>query len=67
MHTRVSTETLNALRLMDSSSVANAIETLDIRLRNEGFAAPSLWCRFPKLPPMIGYAATLRVRASSPP
>jgi 4-hydroxy-4-methyl-2-oxoglutarate aldolase len=67
MHGQVSAETLNALLLLDSCSVANAIEALDVRLRNEGFSEPRLFCRFPKLPPMVGYATTLRVRAASPP
>jgi len=67
MFGRVSAETLNALRLLDSCAVANAVETFDIRLRNESFSAPCLCCRFPKLPPMVGYATTLPVRASAPP
>jgi hypothetical protein len=48
MHGSVSAETLNALLLLDSCSVANAIEELDVRLRNEGLSGPSLRCRFPK-------------------
>ena len=52
---------------MDSCSIANAIEAFDVRLRNEDFSEPCLCCRFPKLPPMVGYATTLRVRAASPP
>jgi 4-hydroxy-4-methyl-2-oxoglutarate aldolase len=67
MESRVSAQTLNALGLVNSCTVANAIETLEVRLRNEGFSNDSLCCRFPKLPPMVGYATTLRVRASSPP
>jgi hypothetical protein len=54
MYGRVSAETLNALRLLDSFAVA----TFDIPLRNESFSAPYLCCRFPKLPPMCGYATT---------
>jgi 4-hydroxy-4-methyl-2-oxoglutarate aldolase len=67
MHAPISDETLSALLLLDSSSVANAIEVFDVRLRNEGFCEPRLCCRFPKLPPMVGYATTLRVRGASPP
>jgi len=33
----------------------------------EGFADCSLHCQFPQLPPLVGYAITLRIRASSPP
>ena len=58
---------LAALQRLDTCSVANAIETFDVRLRNEGFADASIHCMFPKLPPMVGYAATVRVRCSNPP
>lgn len=58
---------LAALRQLDTCSVANAIETFDVRLRNEGFADASIRCLFPKLPPMVGYAATVRIRCSNPP
>ncbi len=58
---------LAALRQLDTCSIANAIETFDVRLRNEGFTDASIRCMFPKLPPMVGYAATVRVRCSNPP
>ena len=58
---------LHALRLLDSCVVANAIETFHERLRNEGFANGSVHCLFPELAPMVGYAATLKVRGSAPP
>jgi 4-hydroxy-4-methyl-2-oxoglutarate aldolase len=58
---------LEQLRLLDSCSVANAIETFDVRLRNRGFTDSSIRCVFDDLPPMVGYAATARVRTSEPP
>jgi len=58
---------LRALRLLDSCVVANAIETFSARLRNEGFADGSVHCLFPQLDPMVGYAATLKIRGSAPP
>jgi regulator of RNase E activity RraA len=58
---------LDALRRLDGVAVANALETFDLRLRNEGFADGSIRCLTPGLPPAIGYAATARVRCSSPP
>jgi regulator of RNase E activity RraA len=63
----VGTEILSALAALETTSVANAIESFDVRLRNEGFADCSLQCRFPELPPLLGYAITLRIRASAPP
>ncbi len=58
---------IEALRALDSCTVSNAIERLDVRLRNEGFMSGATRCRFPRLPPMVGYAATARIRTASPP
>ena len=58
---------LEKLRRLDSCSVANAIETFDLRLRNTGFADSTVRCIFPDFSPMVGYATTLRVRTSDPP
>jgi 4-hydroxy-4-methyl-2-oxoglutarate aldolase len=58
---------LDQLRRLDSCSVANAIERFGVRLRNQGFTDPNLHCIFEDLPPMVGYAATARVRTSEPP
>lgn len=60
-------EQLEILRHLDACTLANAIETFHERLRNEGFADHSLHCIFPHLPPMLGYAATVKVRGSAPP
>jgi 4-hydroxy-4-methyl-2-oxoglutarate aldolase len=60
-------EQLEQLRQMDSCSVANAIEAFDVRLRNTGFTDSRIRCIFEDLPPMVGYAATARVRTSEPP
>jgi regulator of RNase E activity RraA len=66
MHPLVSQQTLSALAGIDTCAVTNAIECFDVRLRNEGFTNASICCRLPALPPMVGYAMTLRVRSSSP-
>jgi 4-hydroxy-4-methyl-2-oxoglutarate aldolase len=60
-------ETLAALTSLNSCSVANAIECFDVRLRNEGFTNRTIRCRLPSLPPMVGYAMTIRIRAASTP
>jgi 4-hydroxy-4-methyl-2-oxoglutarate aldolase len=62
----ISRDTLAALASLDACSIANAIECFDVRLRNEGFTDGSIHCRLPSLPPMVGYATTLRIRAASP-
>ena len=58
---------LENLRAFDSCTLSNAIERLNVRLRNEGFLSGVARCRFPSLAPMIGYAATARIRTSAPP
>jgi regulator of RNase E activity RraA len=58
---------LEALRRLDSCTLANAIETFQVRLRNEGFASGAVRCQFPQFPPMVGYAVTLKIRGASPP
>jgi 4-hydroxy-4-methyl-2-oxoglutarate aldolase len=63
----LSSSDLEKLAALDSCSVSNAIETFNVRLRNEGFITGGLRCMFPELHSTVGYAATCRIRASSPP
>ena len=65
--TVLSSVDLEALKGFDSCTISNAIERLNVRLRNEGFLSGVARCQFPRLPPMAGYAATARIRTSSPP
>src|ERR1700730_6961176 len=58
---------LEQLRQLDSCTVANAVEAFDVRLGNQGFADSRLLCIFEDFPPMVGYAATIRIRTSEPP
>src|ERR1700747_568252 len=60
-------DVLNALRSIDTCVVANAVETFELRLRNTGFADASIRCMFADLPPVVGYAATARLRSGTPP
>jgi len=60
-------EDLDALRQFDTCMISNAIETFDARLRNTGFADASIRCMFKDAPPMVGYAATARLRSGEPP
>jgi len=59
-----SDELLQALRMLDACTLANTIETFNERLRNEGFVDHSVRSLFPELAPMVGYAATVRIRGS---
>jgi 4-hydroxy-4-methyl-2-oxoglutarate aldolase len=67
MNPALTTEQLEALRSLDASTLANAIETFHERLRNEGFVNNSIHCLCPQLTPMLGYAATIKIRGSAPP
>ncbi len=67
MKTPLTTEQLEALRRLDASTLANAIESFQHRLRNEGFTDGSVRCLFPHLPHVAGYAATVKIRGSAPP
>jgi 4-hydroxy-4-methyl-2-oxoglutarate aldolase len=58
---------LDKIRALDTCTASNAIERLNVRLRNEGFISGAVRCRFPNFEPMLGYAVTGRIRSSSPP
>ncbi len=58
---------LDALRQFDTCMVANAVETFNVRLRNTGFTNASIRCMFEDAPPMVGYAATARLRSGAAP
>lgn len=51
-------EQLDALQRIDSPTVSNAIERLQVRPRLEGFAGWELRCAFPELGTTLGYAVT---------
>jgi len=67
MNAILTSEQLEILRRLDACTLANAIETFHKRLRNEGFVDHTVHCLFPDLRPMLGYAATVKIRGSSPP
>lgn len=64
----VSDANFKKLQQLDTCTVSNAIERLKVRLRNEGSVSGSkLHCQFPNFSPMLGYAATGRIRTTSAP
>ncbi len=64
---RLSAAQLEQFRRWSTCVVASAIETFRVRLPNTGFADSSIRCIFPDQPPVIGYAATAKIRTSNPP
>lgn len=66
MATPLTAEQLEALRRWPTPAISNAIETFNVRSRNTGFMGPEIVCRYPEFPPIVGYAATCKIRASVP-
>ena len=67
MHTPLSSEQINQLRPFNTCVISDAIETFGVRLRNEGFATVGFRCLFKNFPPLVGYAATCKIRSAQPP
>jgi 4-hydroxy-4-methyl-2-oxoglutarate aldolase len=63
----VSRATLDAICQFDTCTVANAIETFGVRLRNEGYTQPGLRAVTGGFPRAIGFAATCRIHTDGPP
>jgi regulator of RNase E activity RraA len=59
-------ETLAILRRTDTPTVCNALEHAMGGRTAEGFTKVPVVCADPALPPVVGFARTARIRASSP-
>ena len=57
---------LDALRQIDTPTVANAIEPFDVRGNTEGFMGWDIKCMFPELGVMVGYAVTATLDTTTP-
>ncbi len=62
-----SQEELETLRQITTPTVANAIETFQVRSRAEGFMDATIRCLFPELGAMVGYAVTAKIAARERP
>jgi regulator of RNase E activity RraA len=51
------------LRSIDTPTVCNLIEIVAPERRGAGYTASHLHCPFPDLPPMVGFAKTVTIRA----
>jgi regulator of RNase E activity RraA len=54
------------LRSIDTPMVCNLIEIVAPERRGAGYTAVHLHCPFPDLPPMVGFAKTVKIRAHDP-
>jgi regulator of RNase E activity RraA len=59
----LNTEEIEALGRIDTPTICNLIEMVAPDRRGHGFTTRHLHCLFPELPPMVGYARTVTVRA----
>ena len=62
----ISAETLAILRRNDTPTVCNALEHVMGGRTAEGFTKSPTVCADPSLPPVVGFARTAKIRASSP-
>ena len=58
---------IDALKKITSPSVANAIETFNVRPRNQGNMSSEIRTLFPGLGPLVGYAVPCVIRAEPQP
>jgi regulator of RNase E activity RraA len=56
---------LEALARYDTPTICNAMEIVAPHRRLVGFTTKPLVCPFPDLPPMVGYARTVTIRATA--
>ena len=61
----LTTQQIDALKKITSPSVANAIETFNVRPREQGNLSSDIKALFPEMGPMVGYACTAIIRAES--
>src|SRR5918992_2056641 len=54
------------LRSIDTPTVCNLIEIVAPERRGAGYTVRHLHCPFPDLPPMVGFAKTVTMRAQDP-
>ena len=62
----IPSETLEALKGIDTPTLCNAIEEFQVRDRTEGFMGFDIKCLFPALGTMTGYAITCTGRSTVP-
>lgn len=58
---------LALLRKYDTPTICNVVELFDRRPRTAGYMDSRIRACYPKLPPMVGYAATATFRSAAPP
>jgi regulator of RNase E activity RraA len=62
----LSTEQIAGLRQIDTPTICNLLEVIAPQRRGHGYTTGHLYCAFPELPPIVGYAKTATIRAKEP-
>jgi hypothetical protein len=63
----VSAAELEALGAIDTPTVCNALELVDAKFRLSGYTREPLFCAYPDLKPIVGFARTATIRAAEVP
>jgi len=63
MSGKVSKEAFEFLRSIDTPTVCNLVEIVTPARRGAGYTVRHLHCPFPDLPPMVGFARTVTIKA----
>ena len=63
----VTQEQIKEIGNMQTCAVSNAIESLNVRSRTEGFMTPEIKSMFPNMSAIAGFAVTAVIKASTPP
>jgi 4-hydroxy-4-methyl-2-oxoglutarate aldolase len=66
MPSLLSATELEKLRKYDTPTICNVVELFDLRPRTAGYMDSRIQACYPKLPPMVGYAATATFRSAAP-
>ena len=61
----LTSQQIEALKKITSPSVANAIETFNVRPRNQGNMSSEIRTLFPEMGPLVGHAVTAVIRAAA--
>src|SRR5262245_9057021 len=63
----ISADVLTLLRKYDTPTICNVVELFDLRPRTAGYMDARIQACYPKLPPMVAFAATATFRSSEAP
>ena len=62
----VEASVIEALGRYDTPTLSNAIETFNVRPRDEGYTEHQIRCMYPDMPAVVGFAATCTIRSREP-